>query len=100
MEQNILKQASVTKEKIPERIANAPEITLGLELYMNAFYALTSCRGSLYASEGPIPWLAMRDYCEDFDIRGEDRRIFIYLMTALDQTYLKYKAKKTEARTK
>lgn len=94
-ERTILRQLR-PGDKLPPRIANAPELLMGLDLYVNAFYALTSCRGSSYNSEGPIPWIAMRDYCEDSEIYGEDRFYFYELIAKMDQAYLKYKAEKAK----
>jgi hypothetical protein len=81
-------------DRIPERIANAPELIFGLALYMNGFYTLTSMRGSAYGTEGPIPWLAMRDYCDEHQIIGWQRQDFYDLLSRMDQAYLDYKFKK------
>lgn len=49
---------------------------------------------------GPISWVVMSDYCIVNDITGEMREDFIYLVNALDATYLNYindKSKKSKA---
>lgn len=95
-EQTILQQVERTKERLPDKIANAPEILLGLALYYNGFSALSSTRGALYSSEGPIPWLAMRDYCDENEIYGVQRQDFYDLLVKMDQAYLKFKGKKSK----
>jgi hypothetical protein len=94
MEKAVFQRHEATKERLPDRIANAPEVQLGLDLFWNGFANLTSCRGSAYNSEGPIPWVAMRDYCEDYDIRGEQRMDFYHLIAEMDKVFLDHKAKK------
>lgn len=94
-EQGIFKQAELTKERLPAKIENAPTLIMGLELYMNGFYMLQSTRGAAYASEGPIPWLAMRDYCNEYRIVGDQRQDFYDLIARMDHAYLDYKAKRS-----
>lgn len=82
---------------LPDAIANAPEISLGLELYYEAFLELHSCRGVGFG-EGPIPWTSIIDYCEAFDIDGEQREDLIYHVTRLDKVYLDWTRKKSEVK--
>lgn len=80
-------------DRIPDRILNSPELDFGLALYLNGFYTLSSTRG-VGSAEGAIPWLAMRDYCDDFDIVGIQRQDFYELLALMDLAYLDYRAKK------
>lgn len=96
-EKAAFKQAEREKTPLPDKIMNAPEVLLGLELYINGFNALTSCRSAAYGSEGPIPWTAMRDYCVEYNIRGEQREYFYDLLAQMDKTYLDYKSKKLKS---
>lgn len=82
-------------DRIPDRILNSPELDFGLALYMNGFYTLSSTRAA-GTSEGPIPWLAMRDYCDEFEIEGIQKQDFYELIARMDQAYLDYRAKKAE----
>jgi hypothetical protein len=97
VERVIFSQHEATKQPLPDNVANAPELLLGLNLYMEGFEALNSTRGSGYGSEGPIPWLAMRDYCDEFDICGDQRQDFYVLVARMDHAYLEYKAEKARA---
>ncbi len=85
---------------LPERIANAPELYLGLELYYMAFMDLTTCRGQGYGTEGPIGWLAIRDYAVAQEIQGEQLEDLFYHIQHLDAAYLDHKAKKLKDKNK
>ena len=85
---------------LPEKIQNAPDLFLGLELFYMAFMDLTSCRGQGYGTEGPIGWLQISDYCFIHGIIGEQRDDLIYHVQHLDAEYLKIKAKKLQTQNK
>lgn len=72
---------------LPDRIQNAPELYLGLEVFYNGFLELTSCR-QIGHGLGPIPSLAILEYCLVNGIEGEQREDFIWFIQRLDQKYL------------
>lgn len=74
---------------IPERIANAPELDMGLGLYYQGFLDLTSCR-QVGMGLGPISSLAVFDYCWRNDIDGEQLEDFLWLIPRLDAKYLEW----------
>jgi hypothetical protein len=80
---------------LPARIANAPELLPGLDLYYEGFRVLHSCRG-----EGAIPWTVMREYCEEYGIEGEQRFCFFELLGHMDEAYFKFRNAKLEAERK
>ena len=83
---------------LPERIQNAPDLFLGLDLFYMAFMNLSSCRSQGgYGSEGPIGWLQINEYCFVHGIIGEQRDDLFYHVQRLDQAYLEYKTKKLES---
>lgn len=84
---------------LPQRIANAPELQVGLDLFYLAFLELSSCR-SIGFGEGPIPWLAIQRYCEVHEIEGEQREDLFYHVQRLDQSFLDWRAKKMKAKEK
>jgi len=84
---------------LPDRIANAPQMYLGLELYYDAFWELGSCR-ALGWSVGPIPWVAINDYAVAFDLDEEQRETLSYMVRVLDQAYLGYHAPKPAGKKK
>lgn len=79
---------------MPSKIANAPELFVGLELYYLGFLDLTSCRGQSYGTEGPISWITMHEYCFVHGIEGEQREDFFYHISRMDSAYLEFKASK------
>lgn len=85
---------------LPERIANAPELYLGLELYYRAFLDLTSCRGQGYGTEGPISWLSIKDYADAQELDLDQRDDLFYHIQHMDLAYLKHKSEKLKAKPK
>lgn len=71
---------------------------MGLETVYDGFLELTSCRSS-GMGEGPIPWTAMNTYCEVFNIHGESKLDFFFLVRSLDNSYLKYQSDKQDKKT-
>ncbi len=78
---------------LPDRIQNAPELELGLELYYGAFWDLDSCR-PLGMGEGPIPWIAIEQYAQLNDIVGDQREMLHFHIRQLDNAYLQHRASK------
>lgn len=78
---------------LPDRIQNAPDLELGLELYLGAFYDLDSCR-TIGWGEGPIPWTAVEQYAQLNEIEGEQRADLHYHVRQLDTAYLQFRASK------
>lgn len=80
-----------SNQPLPDPIANAPEIPLGLGFFYKAFQELSSER-----MEGPIPGSAIRSYCRDEDITGELADDVMYHIRNLDNALLEYRRKKAE----
>ncbi len=74
---------------LPQRIQDAPELWLGLDLYYGAFLDLNSCRPSGWGI-CPIPWTAIADYTEAYGITGEQRDDLFYFVRAMDTAFMKY----------
>ena len=82
---------------MPERIANAPELYLGLELFYVGFLDLTTSRPLVgFGAEAPVDWFRINRYCKEQGIEGEQREDFFYHIQHLDSAYLDFKAKKAE----
>lgn len=60
---------------VPQVIADAPELQIGLDLFHMAYMDLTTCR----VSGGAIPWNAMKEYCmyNGYDDELTDEVIYI-----------------------
>lgn len=87
-------------QPLPARIANKPELLLGLELFYISFLNLTSCRQQGYNTEGPISWLSIAEYCKVQGIIGDQREDLIYHVQQMDSAYLEYKTAKLKKAVK
>ncbi len=82
------------KSPLPARIANAPELLPGLELFYSAFLDLTTCREQGYGMEGPISWLKIDDYASRCGYEGEQREDLFFFVMRMDAAYAEHRAKK------
>lgn len=96
----ILEQAYRQGLPIPDRIKNAPDLELGLELYYGAFFDLTSCRNALHNTEGPVPWDKVRLWAYENELDDEQTGDLHFYLGMMDEAYLKFKAKKMAAANK
>lgn len=87
------------KMPLPDKIANAPELFLGLELYYKAFLDLTTCRGQGYGTEGPIGWLVIKEYADAHGLSIEQRDDLFYHIQHMDAAYLNFKASKLKVKS-
>lgn len=83
-------------QPMPERIANAPELQLGLQLYLEAFFDLDSER-THGKSLAPIPWSRIKGYAEAYEFDTEQTEDLIYFVKKLDNEHLKRLASKRKA---
>jgi len=93
-EQAIIKQAVRMGNPIPDRIANAPKLEHGLEIYLQAFFDLDTERNR---GNGicPIPWSSVSDYARAFEFDAEQTEDLHYFIRKLDQENMKRLANKT-----
>lgn len=78
------------RRPLPDFIKNAPELMPGLELYLNAFWELHTCR-QIGFGVGPIPWTAVRHYGNMLDLDELEFSEFSYLIKQLDSAYLQWR---------
>jgi hypothetical protein len=95
-EQAIARQAMRAGQPLPDRIANAPELEEGLQLYLQAFFDLDSER-THGMGLSPIPWSSMADYARTFDFDGEQTEDLFYFVRRLDSEHLKRLGEKQKA---
>jgi hypothetical protein len=74
---------------IPDRIREAPELMLGLQLYIGAWLDLSSCRQSGW-TEGPIPWPEVEQYGRLLELDEETIADLHHHIRAMDNVYLKH----------
>lgn len=95
----IIKAALAGGFPLPKRIANAPELSRGLELYLKAFYDLSSCRAGTYNSEGPVPWDAIYRWAQVNKLSEEQFSDMCFMISEMDEVYLAFKARKLKEAT-
>lgn len=98
-EEKLIEQMVRDGAPLPDHIQNAPTLTNGLQLYYNAFQDLSSCR-AIGMSLGPIPWTALDQFCERYEIDGDQREDFFYHVSTLDEAYRGHLEKQAEKRRK
>lgn len=74
---------------LPQKIQNAPQLILGLELYYSAFIDLNSTR-SLGMVPGPIPWPVIKGYAETYEFSEEQTEDLFYFVRSMDKAYLEF----------
>lgn len=72
---------------MPAKIANAPSLRLGLQMYLTGWLDLDSSRPA-----GPeltrIPWTAVNDYCLRLGLDDEQYEDMLYYIQAMDTAYI------------
>lgn len=96
MEKKILEQCYRERLPIPDKIANAPDLYLGLDLYYSAFLDLSTCRSRGFGELGEIPWTATLRWAEVHELDEEQRDSLFHHIRAMDDVYLKFQAKKAK----
>lgn len=95
IEQTIAKQAMRSGNPLPDRIANAPELMVGLQLYLTAFFDLDSERSHAMAPTA-IPRSRVSDYCRAYELDEEQTEDMHFFIQRLDNMHLKRLSKKME----
>lgn len=84
-----IEQSSRSGQPIPAPILNAPEVEMGLELYLKAFWELSTCRTFTGFGQGPIPWSAVATYCSFHGMEPDETEDFFYVINKVDDAFLK-----------
>lgn len=87
IERRIVEESYRRRSKLPDRIQNAPQLRLGLELYYIAFIDLSTCRTTGFGA-GPIPWSVVQDYADTFDFDEDQTEALHYFVRKMDAAYL------------
>lgn len=97
IEQNIARQAMRANEPLPDRIANAPTLQIGLQFYLDAFFDLDAERTHALAPT-PIPRSCIVEYAKEYRLSDEQKDDLIYIIRRMDNEHLKKIAAKTKAK--
>lgn len=89
VEQMIARQARNTRQPLPDRIANAPQLEESLWFYMQAFFDLQSER-SQGLGPGQIPWRAIVHYGEYYSLNFNEIEVLIGHVRSLDSASLNW----------
>ena len=87
IEQNLAKQAARAKAPLPDRIANAPVLHQGLELYLDAFFDLDSDR-QVGQALLPIPWSSVIRFAEVYELDNEQRDDLLFFIRCMDNAHI------------
>ena len=60
-------------------------LAVGLRMYLDAFWELSTCRGPM---GGPIPWTAIDAYCRRLEIDGDHFATMVCHIRAMDTAML------------
>lgn len=94
VEQTLARQHYQMGLPLPDRIANAPKLITGLQLYLQAFFDLDSER-SHGMGIAMIPWSCITNYAMAYEFSEEQTQDLIYFIRAMDGEHVKRLAKKS-----
>lgn len=94
----MIRECYLRKKALPDRIQNAPDLFLGLELFFQAFVELNTCRSTGW-SAGPIPSWAISEFAERVGLSEEETEDMHYHMRMMDGEFLKYSARKNKEKS-
>jgi hypothetical protein len=89
----VARQAKRERRKLPDWLANAPQLKSGLEFYWNAFHELGTCRPVGFGM-GQIPWTAIHMYAEAQELDWEDEETLRYLIREMDNAFIEHNKEK------
>jgi len=82
---------------IPARIANAPQLGVGLDLYWLAFLELSTCRpGGM--GPGAVPWTAIDRYASTMELDDDQRDDLFHHVREMDAVWLGYQERMAKVR--
>jgi hypothetical protein len=84
---------------LPDFIKNEPELLPGLDVFLNSFWDLSTCR-QMGMGLGPIPWTSIENYA---NILGGDesfREDFHKYIRRMDGEYLSWASESSKVKPK
>lgn len=87
-EEAIIRQAEIARHPIPDFIKNKPELSVGLDVYLQAFFDLDSERTHAFGPTA-IPTTAMLQYANAFKFDDEQTEDLVYFLGQMDSENLK-----------
>lgn len=84
------------KRPLPDKVANAPQLLTGLDIYWDAYVALSTCRPPAFAGVMPIPWASVDAYARAQDFDEEQHYRLWYCVSMMDKEFTRYVKSKEE----
>lgn len=81
----------------PDWIKDAPDLALGLELYYEAFWDLTTCRPVGWTAQ-PIPWSAVIEWGQLNELDPEEMDDLIFYVRELDAEFLTWASEQSKGK--
>jgi hypothetical protein len=95
----IVKSCMQSGMPLPDFIKNEPELMPGLEIFLQAFWDLSTCR-QMGMGLGPIPWTSVQEYCTINGGSEEFNRDMHFHIRQLDAAYLAWCSDKNKESAK
>jgi len=80
--------AGKTGTAIPDFAKSIPRLLDKNAFYYYAFQSLTTCRGIFDSGIGRIPWDKIMDYCDRYNVNGQEMEFFCEVIEKLDYNYV------------
>lgn len=87
-EKSLLTLAQRQNMPIPDKIANAPELQPGLQLYLDCFNDLNHSRFNAPGYVGHIHYNLVDLWCENNGVWGEQKQDVIEIIAKMDRVYV------------
>lgn len=91
----MIRECYLRKRALPERIQNAPDLFIGLELYFQAFTELNTCRSTGW-SVGPIPSWCIDEFADRLNLTCDETEDLHYHIRTMDKAFLDYMSRKNK----
>lgn len=82
---------------LPKKIQEAPELRMGLELFLDAFFELNTCR-QIGMGVAPIPWTCVKDYAVAYDLDDVQTEDLFHHIRLMDQEFIKHHSRKADVK--
>lgn len=89
-EKTLLGLAQRQNMPIPEKIANAPELLPGLQMYLDCFNDLNHSRFNSSGFVGHIHYNVIDLWCNNNDVEGDQKLAVLHIISKMDQVYINW----------
>lgn len=86
--------------RLPDRVANAPQLDPGLELFWVAYCDLSTCRPASMGDLAPIPWTAVDQWATKFKLDDEQEERLHFIVGKMDKAMIAWEKKKSGNKSK